>query len=1189
MFSLHLERIEMSGFKSFADKTVIEFDEGVTAVVGPNGSGKSNLSEAVRWVLGEQSAKNLRGKKMDDIVFAGSQTRKPVNIAEVTLILNNEDGFLPLEFSEVSITRRYNRNGDSDCFINKKPCRLKDITELLMDSGIGKDSFSMISQGKVEQIFQNKPEDRRVIFEEAAGVARYKNRKTSAERKLSQTEEHLNRVEDILHEINSQLAPLEIQRKTALDFQEKKTLLSEIEIALTASEIERLNAQWQMSKRELADYDRKISMEEQSLAVTQAALKKLKQKLDACDEQLETLQTGYVTVIQKLEQLEGQKQIFQQRAMYSSKNQEEQAQIIAEKEALIKTEKANLAALRTELAAKVEVRKNLAEKRASLSEKEAQLTQNKAELVQQLRNDYINKLQEQSSNRNTTVHLEKEMTLATEQEHRFLSKGDELRKHLRQLKAKQQALNEEYVTFVEENANLESELQDCKQNSFQLVSKLQQLNAELDTVTRNLQQAEARRESQQELDDSYASYYQGVKEMLRRRESVPGIRGPVAELIQVPEKYTLAIEIALGATMQHIVVADERTASQCIGILKAQHLGRATFLPMTVIQGKSLPASVRATLEASPGYIGIANELICHEEMYKAIVSSLLGTTIVASNIQDGLQISKKLQSRYRIVTLEGDVIHAGGSMTGGATRRQQEASLLARKNNLNKLTEYVQQLSVQYNQLKREQEKWSLQQQSLQEQLDDKRQKATIKQFELQQRESSLQQVTAEIATKEKESAAHEYEKRMFYEEQEDRQTRLAQAQKNLLILNKEIDQLQKDIAESSLNEEERLKLLQDVQVNRQQADQELAVLQEQEKQLRRDVKQSTERIQTEQEAISSLKGKQDQVAKLADTETLTIQEITTQLKSASAEKERFDAELRQLREQKKQTEQNRALPETEQNEKNKNLQKLLSEHAKLETNAGRYEIAIDHHLAHLSEEYGLSFEAAKQDHHLTQEPEEAARQVKKLKKDIEELGPINMGAIEEYDRISERFIFLSEQQTDLLSARGNLLNTMNEMDDEVRLRFKETFIQIKKQFEKTFPKLFGGGKATLELTDPNDLLETGIEIVAQPPGKKLQQLSLLSGGEKAFTAIALLFAIIEVKPVPFCILDEVEAALDEANVSRFGKYLAASTELTQFIVITHRKGTMEEADALYGVTMQDSGVSRLASVKFEDYEDIG
>jgi chromosome segregation protein len=364
MFSLHLERIEMSGFKSFADKTVIEFDEGVTAVVGPNGSGKSNLSEAVRWVLGEQSAKNLRGKKMDDIVFAGSQTRKPVNIAEVTLILNNEDGFLPLEFSEVSITRRYNRNGDSDCFINKKPCRLKDITELLMDSGIGKDSFSMISQGKVEQIFQNKPEDRRVIFEEAAGVARYKNRKTSAERKLSQTEEHLNRVEDILHEINNQLAPLEIQRKTALDFQEKKTLLSEIEIALTASEIERLNAQWQMSKRELADYDRKISMEEQSLAVTQAALKKLKQKLDACDEQLETLQTGYVTVIQKLEQLEGQKQIFQQRAMYSSKNQEEQAQIIAEKEALIKTEKANLAALRTELAAKVEVRKNLSGKKS---------------------------------------------------------------------------------------------------------------------------------------------------------------------------------------------------------------------------------------------------------------------------------------------------------------------------------------------------------------------------------------------------------------------------------------------------------------------------------------------------------------------------------------------------------------------------------------------------------------------------------------------------------------------------------------------------------------------------------------------------------------------------------------------------------------------------------------------------------
>lgn len=1189
MLSLHLERIEMSGFKSFADKTVIEFDEGVTAVVGPNGSGKSNLSEAVRWVLGEQSAKNLRGKKMDDIVFAGSQTRKPVNIAEVTLILNNEDGFLPLEFSEVSITRRYNRNGDSDCFINKKPCRLKDITELLMDSGIGKDSFSMISQGKVEQIFQNKPEDRRVILEEAAGVARYKNRKTSAERKLSQTEEHLNRIEDILHEINSQLAPLEIQRKTALNYQEKKAWLSEIEIALTASEIERLNTQWQASKRELVEYDRKISREEQSLEDTQSGLRELKLKLDACDEQLEALQSSYVTIIQKLEQLEGQKQVFQQRALFSSKNQEEQAQLIVEKEALIKMEKANLAALRTELAAKADARKELAAKRESLAEKEAQLAQNRTELVQQLRNDYIDRLQEQSSNRNTTVHLEKEMTLATEQEHRLLAKSDELRKNLRQLKAKQETLEEEHRRFVADNADLESELQECKQNHFQLVSKLQQLNAELDTVTRNLQQAEARRESQQELDDSYASYYQGVKEMLRRRESVPGIRGPVAELIQVPEKYTLAMEIALGATMQHIVVADERTASQCISILKAQHLGRATFLPMTVIQGKSLPASVRAALEVSPGYLGIANELIGHEEIYSAIVSNLLGTTVVASNLQEGLQISKKLQSRYRIVTLEGDVIHAGGSMTGGATRRQQEASLLARKNNLKKLTDYVQQMSIQYNQLKREHEKWSLQQQSLQEELDVMRQKANIKQFELKQREASLQQVTAEITGKEKESAAHEYEKRMFYEEKSERQTQLAQAQQNLLVLDSEIEQLQKDIAESSLNEEERLKLLQAVQADRQQADQELAVLQEQEKQIRRDVKLSTERIQTEQEAILALKGKQDQVAKLADTETMTIQEIEAQLKAAYAEKNSCDADLKQLREQKKQMEQNRAVQETEQNERNKRLQKLWSEHAKLETNAGRHEIAIDHHLAHLSEEYGLSFEAAKAAHQLEQEPEEAARQVKKLKKEIEDLGPINLGAIEEYERISERFTFLSEQQTDLLSARGNLLNTMNEMDDEVRSRFKETFVQIKKQFEKTFPKLFGGGKATLELTDPNDLLETGIEIVAQPPGKKLQQLSLLSGGEKAFTAIALLFAIIEVKPVPFCILDEVEAALDEANVSRFGKYLAASTSLTQFIVITHRKGTMEEADALYGVTMQDSGVSRLASVKFEDYEEIG
>lgn len=1183
---MHLERIEMSGFKSFADKTVIEFDEGVTAVVGPNGSGKSNLSEAVRWVLGEQSAKNLRGKKMDDIVFAGSQTRKPVNIAEVTLVLNNEDGFLPLEFSEVSITRRYNRNGESDCFINKKPCRLKDITELLMDSGIGKDSFSMISQGKVEQIFQNKPEDRRSIFEEAAGVAKYKNRKTSAERKLSQTEEHLNRVEDILHEIKGQLVPLEKQRNVALEYREKKQTLSTVEIALIAAEITDLNEQWQRSKKDLSGYNQKIETFEKQLSYSQQELVALKGKMEHCDESLEGLQDQFVAVIQKSEQLEGQKRVFEQRAEYSSKNKEEQALIIQKKEASIKDAIKQLKVLEFELATKQTAKKELAQKREGLFEKESQLSQDKTKLLQQLRNEYIDKLQKQSSNKNTVTYLERETLLASEQEHKVLAKNDELTITVHRLKEKDLAVTTEQEQLVQENGNVHTELQICKQEQFQLVSALQKMNMELDSVTRTLQQAEARRESQKELDDSYASYYQGVKEILRRRTAVPGVHGSVAELVQVPEHYTLAMEIALGATVQHVVVADEKTASQCIGILKAQHLGRATFLPLTAIQGKSLPKNVRDMLEGSDGYIGVANEMVSHDATYGNIISSLLGTTIVSEHLQAGLQISKKIHNRYRIVTIEGDVIHAGGSMTGGATKRQQESSLLARKNNLNKMAEYVEKLSSQYRQIKKEQEKLVMQQQTLQGELDAKRQMANLKQFELQQKEAILEQLKVDIGLKEKEQAAHDYEKKLFFQEKEERQVKLKEVTKRLDVLNNEIKVLQKDMEESNLNEEERLKLLQEVQQKRQQVDQKLAVLQEQEKQLKRDVKVSSELIRSEKEAIQDLKGKQDQEEKIADTESMTIHEITGQLKTVGEAKRQMDAELKQLREQKKTLEQERASKQESLNETNRFLQHLWSEQAKLDAHSSRFEIAIDHRLEHLSDEYGLSYEAAKDQYTLSASIEEATLQVKGLKKAIEVLGPVNLGAIEEYERIAERFDFLTTQQTDLLTARGTLLNTMNEMDDEVRARFQEAFQLIKKQFEKTFPKLFGGGKATLELVDPNDLLETGIEIVAQPPGKRLQQLSLLSGGEKAFTAIALLFAIIEVKPIPFCILDEVEAALDESNVSRFGKYLAASTELTQFIVITHRKGTMEEADVLYGVTMQDSGVSRLASVKFEDYE---
>ena len=1188
MFCLHLERIEMTGFKSFADKTVIEFDKGVTAIVGPNGSGKSNLSEAVRWVLGEQSARNLRGKKMNDIVFSGSQSRKPINIAEVTLVLNNEDHSLPIDFTEVSLTRRINRNGDSDCFINKKPCRLKDITDLLMDSGIGKDSFSMISQGKVEQIFQNKPEERRSIFEDAAGIAKYKNRKGNAEKKLGDTQEHLNRVEDILHEITNQLEPLKKQRDTALLYREKKTELSNIEIALIAVEIETLNEQWQLGKKDIQHYEEQIESLEKQQSILQNELSELKELAVVENEELDTLQEQYVSIVRKLEQLEGQKNILDQRADFSAKNKEEQERILSEKKQLIEKETKKLITLRSDNKQKQVERKELENKINELKEKVKQLSIDKNEQIQQLRDRYIEKLQDQSANKNTILQLEKDFAQTTEKSTGLKSKIDEYERVVSSTKESVDVTNQQLQQIKTQIADYQEEqsIQSVALESNE--ASLKKNNEELLTLSRALQQAEARKESQQELEDSYASYYQGVKEILKRKSHITGIRGPVGELFQVPDQFTLAIDTALGGSIQNIVVDDTEAASKCISILKRNRLGRATFLPLTVIKSRNIPSYLTHELQTVQGFIGIGSDLINYSDEYTSIAENLLGTTIIAETLYAGLEIAKKIDNRYRIVSLEGDVIHAGGSMTGGATKKQQGSSVFSRKNNIQKLTVYIEEQTLAYQKLEKECQEKQKQVIQLRSRKEFLQQELSKLGFELEGLANTKAREEAKLQELQEELLSGKYEQKDLSTSTREMEAELQKARKLRDTLNSEIVRLKQHMTDSTLNEEERQKLLQTIQNELQQHQQNLAVLQEQEKQLRRDIQSSKEIVETETNTVDAIQASIDEALKLENTEFQSIDEINEQLKIGKKEKITFNELLNEKRKNKKQRDQKIEIKNEKLQEMNRTLKMSWEELAKLESSSGRFEVAIDHHLNRLNEEYELTYEAAKEEYSLTISIEESSSLVKKLKNEINQLGPINLTAIEEYERIFERYEFLSGQEADLLEAKLTLLQAMEEIDEEVSQRFEKTFQLIKKQFEQTFPRLFGGGKATIELTDPANLLETGIEIIAQPPGKKLQQLSLLSGGEKAFTAIALLFSIIEVSPVPFCILDEVEAALDEANVVRFGKYLTSFESQTQFIVITHRKGTMEEADVLYGVTMQDSGVSRLASVKFNEEEDL-
>lgn len=1185
---MFLKRLDVIGFKSFAERITVDFVPGVTAVVGPNGSGKSNITDAIRWVLGEQSAKSLRGAKMEDVIFAGSDSRRAQNFAEVTLTLDNGDQGLPIEYSEVSVTRRVYRSGDSEYLINKQTCRLKDIVDLFMDSGLGREAFSIISQGRVEEILNSKAEERRTIFEEAAGVLKYKTRKKKAEGKLSETQDNLNRVNDILHELESQVEPLKIQASIAKDYLQQKEELEKIEVALTVYEIEDLHSKWEQLSRQL---ERHTEDEMKLSAVIQnkeAKMEELKDHIAAIDESVNDLQDVLLHASEELEKLEGRKEVLKERKKNASQNKDQlhrNMEELSSKITELKEQEEKQSAL------KGKIKEEAVKLQKALKEKQEQLklfSENTEEKIESLKSDYIEVLNSQAASRNELQNIDQQLSQQGQRSSKLemdnekyiadRKKNEEKKQKIQsELESLQKEIESQVHVFRTEDRKLES-----LKNNYQKQEKT------LYQAYQYLQQAKSRQEMLEEMEEDFSGFFQGVKEILKARGSkLQGIEGAVAELIQVPKEYETAIETALGGAMQHIIVQNEQDGRSAIQFLKKNSYGRATFLPLSVVKGKRLNTGQLQSVQGHPAFIGEAATLIRFEGRHQSAIENLLGNVVIARDLKGANELAKLLQYRVRLVTIDGDVVNPGGSMTGGALK-QKSTSILSRKGELEELKSRILDMESKTANLEKQVKLQKSEIQKQETRIEQLRKTGEELRLMEQRVKGELLEVEFEEKSINERLSLYDMDKAQFSEDRERLLTRkseladlLEQQQKQIADLDNEIkalterkntQQTSKETLVSEINELKISFASKSEQLNH--AEDKLAALISELAANRVKLKTVKEDLELLSSEMTNSSSGEQHLEEAAQQKLKEKNETLELIASRRDERLKLQTSLEDLE-----------LEAKELKRQHKGLVEVLKDE---EVKQNRLDVELENRLNHLREEYLLSFEGAKEEYPLEIEIDEARKKVKLIKLAIEELGAVNLGAIEEYDRVSERYEFLLEQKTDLQEAKDTLFQVIDEMDVEMKRRFEETFEGIRFHFESVFQSLFGGGRADLRLTQPDDLLNTGVEIVAQPPGKKLQNLGLLSGGERALTAIALLFSILKVRPVPFCILDEVEAALDEANVQRFSQYLKRYSDVTQFIVITHRKGTMEEADVLYGVTMQESGVSKLVSVRLEETREL-
>lgn len=1181
-----LKRIELAGFKSFADKTEMEFVPGITAVVGPNGSGKSNISDGIRWVLGEQSAKSLRGGKMEDVIFAGSDARKAVNYGEVSLTLDNSDRALPVDFSEVTVTRRVHRSGDSEYFINKQACRLKDITELFMDTGIGKEAYSIIGQGRIEEILSTKSEDRRGIFEEASGIVKYKSRKKEAERKLDDTEQNLLRIHDLVSELESQIEPLRDQSKKATQYKALKDELKLSEIGMYVYQIEQVHRSWTETNDKLAQ----LQLEQAGLAAIvgrhDAQLEQHRLETRRLDEELEQLQEKLLRISEDFEKCEGQGEVLKERQKNVRSNRQQVEQSVEQLDRRYADREVEISQLQQKIETIDQQYNQLLEQ---LQAEELRLLGVAGGLSgdteDQLRSEWLgvqngmtqesNEIRYADQQIDSLGHrverIQEENRRWTDQKGRVESRRIELLQKLDITRLDITSIRERYMELAQQ------------------VQKNQAIVDEAQGATRRWEQkldtTLSRRDTMKDLQDDYDGFMQGVKEVLKsknRTDGLRGIHGAIAELVKVPANVEVAIETALGAAMQNIVVATESDGRDAIAFLKKRQLGRATFLPLDVIRSRSLSDQDRAMVQAVGGFVGIAADLVKFDETYRNIMFSLLGNVIIAESLEQANQIAARCSYRYRVVTLEGDVVNPGGSMTGGSAGKK-TANLLGRQRLMEELEKEIKQIETELVTLQSTVQQARVELQLSNEKLVQLREEGETKRLEEQQYVSELTPLENEYKTANEQLALYDQDLISIQMEKAELATKKTVAEQTLQLLQVREQELQSaiQVAEQTRKAGESVKeelqgQLTDLKVNMASLAQEKQSLHEQCQRLLQDAALIMEEADRNRSTLTELlqaesTNEHESVSQIEQLNSLKLQKLQTTEQTEFKRAERGNWLTQLEREENETREQRQALKQVDDQLK------------QTEVRAGRLDVELDNQLKKLADEYELSFELAKSKYPVPDDVVGTQNKVREIKRNIQSLGEVNLGAIDEYARVSERFEFLSIQKQDLMAAKASLYEVIREMDSEMARRFQSTFDAIRSHFGTVFSKLFGGGRADLILSEPEHPLETGIEIVAQPPGKKLQNLQLLSGGERALTAIALLFAILCVKPVPFCVLDEVEAALDEANVTRFAEYLREFSNGTQFIVVTHRKGTMEESDVLYGVTMQEGGVSKLVSVRLE------
>lgn len=1177
---MYLKSIEMQGFKSFADKTKVVFDRGVTAVVGPNGSGKSNITESLRWALGESSAKSLRGGKMPDVIFAGTESRKALNYASVVVTLDNSSGFIADKAKEIKVERHIYRSGDSEYLIDGKKVRLRDIHDLFMDTGLGRDSFSIISQGRVEAIFNSKPEERRAIFEEAAGVLKYKTRKKETESKLAQAQGNLDRLDDIIYELDNQVKPLEKQAQTAkkfleLDGQRKELYLDVLvaQLSLGKEKLSEKEAELESVKTELTSYYKQRSELEQEN-------QNLKEKRHRLSEQLEREQAVLLDLTKLISDLERKIEVHKlESSQNESSRQEAQARLenlLTRREQLaeqIEQKQETLAQLDSSLS-------SLKEDIAAVDKEISYFSEDPDQVLDHLREQYVALMQEEAeaSNRLTKIQQDIANQISLSE-----SKSEDLARLQTEKQTAQEVLDKSRKSLEEADQVLRQLLESYQTQKTELDQAQTAYQAEqgrLFDLLDQLKGKQARQSSLEAILKNHSNFYAGVKAVLQTAPSLGGIIGAVSEQLTFDTRYQTALEIALGGASQNVIVEDEATVKRAIAFLKEKRQGRATFLPLTTIKSRQLSGQQISLLESSDGFLGLASYLVTYQPNLDAIFQNLLGTIAIFDTIDHANQAARATKFQVRMVTMDGAEIRPGGAFAGGSNRnnsttfikpeldallgeiaelssqlQEQESLVAAKKTSLDQTREALETI-------KAEGEEARLNQQSArihQEQAENRLAQLSA-QYDLQ-----MSQVSPTILTELEEAAAKE--------------------EVNVQALNEKKLALDQQINQVRDNRDSIQESLQKLQTQKGQLTLEQAELTSQLRFEQTDLRRLQEEKVVADKEISLLEDMIDQ--KLEALEDTSIEILEEQLQAASDKQNQTNQILIRLKFEVEDIDgQFEDLEERLQQARTKN-DDLIRKQAKLEADCEQAGDKLRTLLGNLTEHFKLSFEAAQSQAKEVENLAVAEQSLKDLERAIRALGPVNLDAIEQYDEVNNRLTFLNEQRTDILSARDLLLDTIHEMDDEVKERFKVTFEAIRESFKQTFKQMFGGGSADLILTE-GDLLTAGVEISVQPPGKKIQSLNLMSGGEKALSALALLFSIIRVKTIPFVILDEVEAALDEANVKRFGDYLNRFDKESQFIVVTHRKGTMAAADAMYGVTMQESGVSKIVSVKLKDVEKL-